>query len=68
MPVAHLRVCDHCEGRVRWAPCSTVCRVGADTDPTSWRDNLQADAGTTHYDPETGERSECHCADAEDSL
>lgn len=22
----------------------------------------------THYDPETGERSECHCADAEDSL
>lgn len=45
MPLKQLRVCIHCD-RVRWAPCSTVCRVGADTDPDSWRVNLQDGAGT----------------------
>jgi hypothetical protein len=46
MPVAHLRICGPCNGQIRWAPCSATCRIGADTDPESWRENLQDGAGT----------------------
>lgn len=46
MPVKHLRICGPCNDQTRFAPCSLVCRIGTDTDPDSWRENLQHGAGT----------------------
>lgn len=40
MPVKKLRICQRCDGRIRWAPCGIACRVGDD-----WVDNLQRGAG-----------------------
>lgn len=45
MPVSHLRVCPAPCNRIRWAPCSKPCHLPADTDPDSWRENMQAGAG-----------------------
>lgn len=45
MPLKWLRVCEKCD-QIRYSGCSTVCRVGADTDPANWRINLQEGAGT----------------------
>ncbi|CAN5143870.1 hypothetical protein BH11ACT6_BH11ACT6_34580 [soil metagenome] len=45
MPLKHLRVCERCN-KIRFAGCSTACGVPNDTDPRSWRDNLQDGAGT----------------------
>ena len=46
MPLLHLRVCelDGC-GKVRYAACSTTCRVPSEQAPDSWRENLQHGAG-----------------------
>jgi len=46
MPLAHLRVCEPCGNKVRFSGCSAVCRVPNDSDPRSWRENMQDGAGT----------------------
>lgn len=46
MPLKHLRVCEHCNGAIRWAPCSIGCQVPPDHNRDSWRENLQPGAGT----------------------
>ncbi len=46
MPLKHLRVCEHCSDRIRFAPCSIACQVPPEDDPRSWRENLQTGAGT----------------------
>jgi len=35
MTLKHVRLCAHCT-TVRWAPCSTVCRVPDENNPRSW--------------------------------
>lgn len=45
MPLLHLRVCNRCDA-TRFAGCSTTCGVPLDSDPQSWRVNLQEGAGT----------------------
>jgi hypothetical protein len=44
MPLKHLRICGQCN-TIRYAACSKACRVALDTDPESWRVNLQEGAG-----------------------
>ncbi|AEK07856.1 hypothetical protein FDI59_gp109 [Mycobacterium phage Yoshi] len=38
-------MCEHCD-RTRFAACGKACRLPADIDPDSWRQNLQDGAGT----------------------
>jgi hypothetical protein len=45
MPVAHLRVCTPCGGRIRFSDCSNACQAPNPTDPDSWRVNMQDGAG-----------------------
>lgn len=45
MPLKHLRICDRCK-TIRFAMCAIACKIPADTDPDSWRENLQDGAGT----------------------
>ena len=35
MAPEYVRICTHC-AIVRWAPCSTVCRVPDENNPRSW--------------------------------
>jgi hypothetical protein len=46
MPLAQLRICEPCGGRIRWAPCSIACRVPDGGQRDSWVENLQDGAGT----------------------
>lgn len=45
MPLSRVRCCIPC-GRIRYAPCSTGCRVDPENDPTSWTEQVPPAAGT----------------------
>lgn len=42
MPLSRVRCCIPC-GRIRYAPCSTGCRVDPENDPTSWTEQVRLD-------------------------
>lgn len=52
MPLKQLRVCGHCNGQVRWAPCSKTCQVPFEGDKDSWLPNMQQGAGTMERAPQ----------------
>lgn len=39
MPLSRVRCCIPC-GRIRYAPCSSGCRVDPENDPTSWTEQV----------------------------